>query len=130
MRGVDNSRAFAVYNHHHHHTILTHTHTHAVATPFQEACHNYVRILAKDKRGGVLVCGTNAYRPKCRQYVGDKVYERWPRLTISKLNRRYFQFGEYAQGIEFPGQGLCPYDPTHNSTYVRDGDMIYTGTGE
>uniref|UniRef100_A0A914VET5 Semaphorin-1A n=1 Tax=Plectus sambesii TaxID=2011161 RepID=A0A914VET5_9BILA len=75
----------------------------------KEACHNYVRILAKDNQGGVLVCGTNAYRPKCRQYTGDK-------------------FGEYVQGIEFPGLGLCPYDPTHNSTYVRDGHMIYTGT--
>jgi hypothetical protein len=48
-----------------------------------------------------LVCGTNAYNPKCRYYSNGDEVER-----------------------EFSGKGLCPYDPRHNST------SLYTGKKE
>lgn len=35
----------------------------------EEACQNYIRVLAKKSENGLYVCGTNAYRPRCRQYV-------------------------------------------------------------
>lgn len=76
----------------------------------QDECHNYVRVLAKDGPSEVLVCGTNSFEPKCRQYELEND-------------------GEYAKNYEFQGQGLSPYDPSHNSTFVRDGDMLYAGTG-
>ncbi|KAG8232770.1 hypothetical protein J437_LFUL012909 [Ladona fulva] len=58
--------------------------------------------------GKYLVCGTNSFKPICREYS--------------------FQGGTYTMDKEKPGQALCPYDPQHNSTAVFvDGDL-YTGT--
>ncbi|VDK44696.1 unnamed protein product [Anisakis simplex] len=76
----------------------------------KDACHNFVRVLAKDDRSsGVLVCGTNAFQPMCRQYDREK-------------------YGEYRQTAEFSGLGIAPYDPNYNSTFLRDGDFLYAGT--
>ncbi|MFH4974288.1 hypothetical protein AB6A40_000997 [Gnathostoma spinigerum] len=72
-------------------------------------CHNFVRILTRDAGSNVLVCGTNSYQPLCRQYKNDK-------------------FGEYHQIMEYSGLGIAPYDPTYNSTFLRDGDLLYAGT--
>uniref|UniRef100_A0A915PVP5 Sema domain-containing protein n=1 Tax=Setaria digitata TaxID=48799 RepID=A0A915PVP5_9BILA len=74
-----------------------------------DACHNYVRILAKDDGKGILICGTNAFQPMCRKYEREK-------------------YGEYRQSLEFSGLGIAPYDPSHNSTFLRDGDLLYAGT--
>uniref|UniRef100_A0A914RY84 Sema domain-containing protein n=1 Tax=Parascaris equorum TaxID=6256 RepID=A0A914RY84_PAREQ len=76
---------------------------------FHDACHNFVRVLAKDAASEVLVCGTNAFQPMCRQYDREK-------------------YGEYRQILEFSGLGISPYDPSHNSTFLRDGDVLYAGT--
>ncbi|VDK33229.1 unnamed protein product [Gongylonema pulchrum] len=75
----------------------------------KEACHNYIRVLAKDDGSNVLVCGTNAFQPMCRKYELEK-------------------YGEYRQNLEFSGVGIAPYDPNHNSTFLRDGDLLYAGT--
>uniref|UniRef100_A0A915B0J3 Sema domain-containing protein n=2 Tax=Parascaris univalens TaxID=6257 RepID=A0A915B0J3_PARUN len=75
----------------------------------KDACHNFVRVLAKDAASEVLVCGTNAFQPMCRQYDREK-------------------YGEYRQILEFSGLGISPYDPSHNSTFLRDGDVLYAGT--
>ncbi|VDK76169.1 unnamed protein product [Litomosoides sigmodontis] len=75
----------------------------------KEACHNYVRILAKDDDQSILICGTNAFQPLCRKYEREK-------------------FGEYKQSLELSGLGIAPYDPNHNSTFLRDGDLLYAGT--
>ncbi|CAH1989395.1 unnamed protein product [Acanthoscelides obtectus] len=74
----------------------------------EENCQNYIRILTKTSQGRLLTCGTNAFKPQCREYnIFDKNY------TVEK---------------EKPGQALCPYDPYHNSTAIYvDGDL-YTGT--
>ena len=54
----------------------------------------------------LLVCGTNAYNPKCRYYSrGDK-------------------FGQLKVDKEFSGKGFCPYDPRHNSTAIFAGKHI------
>jgi hypothetical protein len=39
---------------------------------FQDECQNHVRIVAKLSPELLLVCGTHAYRPRCRHY-GFKV---------------------------------------------------------
>uniref|UniRef100_A0A0N5A982 Sema domain-containing protein n=1 Tax=Syphacia muris TaxID=451379 RepID=A0A0N5A982_9BILA len=68
-------------------------------------CHNYIRVLAKDGIKDTLICGTNSYEPKCRRYERESN-------------------GDYGRNVEFQAQGLSPYDPYHNSTYLRDGDMF------
>jgi len=34
----------------------------------QEECQNYIRVIARQPRNRLLVCGTNAFRPFCRTY--------------------------------------------------------------
>ena len=65
-------------------------------------CNNYVRVLAKVSSDTLLVCGTNSYNPRCRNYArnNESVYE------VVK---------------EFSGKGYCPYDPAHNSTSIFTG---------
>jgi hypothetical protein len=61
--------------------------------------------------GKILVCGTNAYKPRCRTY----------HLSAN---------GHYSQaGGEKTGQGICPYDPRHNSTssYVGKSFIVENG---
>ena len=43
-----------------------------------------------------FVCGTNAYKPQCREYVDER--------------------GAYVQREENTGVGVAPYSHTHNST--------------
>ena len=59
----------------------------------------------------MLVCGTNAFSPMCRIYSLDLE-------------------GEYESISELAGNGICPYDPTHNSTalYVAETGELYAGT--
>uniref|UniRef100_A0A0N5AIK0 Sema domain-containing protein n=1 Tax=Syphacia muris TaxID=451379 RepID=A0A0N5AIK0_9BILA len=59
-------------------------------------CHNYIRVFIRQDNGRVLVCGTYAYSPKCREY-----------------EEKSFQ-----QEQQFDGQALSPYDPRHNSTIL------------
>ncbi|KAK4297403.1 hypothetical protein Pmani_030179 [Petrolisthes manimaculis] len=56
----------------------------------------------------ISLCGTNAYNPKCREY---------------KLEE-----GRLSQEREYPGRGLCPFDPSHNSTAVFADGQLYVGT--
>ena len=74
----------------------------------EEICQNYVRILAKTGTNNLLVCGTNAFRPMCRDYL--------------------VQAGNYSVAKERAGQAVCPYDPQHNSTAVYVDGELYTGT--
>ncbi|KAL7639028.1 UNVERIFIED_CONTAM: hypothetical protein RMT77_010562 [Armadillidium vulgare] len=71
-------------------------------------CHNYIRVLAKKSEGEFLVCGTNAYKPTCRDYTlqenGSFTYD------------------------ESSGVGKCPYNPRHNSTFVFADGHLYSGT--
>ena len=71
---------------------------------FQVDCQNYIRVLAKTRERQLLVCGTNAYNPKCRYYSHNE--------THSTVDR------------EFSGKGFCPYDPRHNSTFIYAGKFL------
>ncbi|XP_046404618.1 semaphorin-1A [Ischnura elegans] len=75
----------------------------------EENCQNYIRIITKTGTPGkYLICGTNSFKPICREYS--------------------VQSGTYTVEKEKAGQALCPYDPQQNSTAVFvDGDL-YTGT--
>ncbi len=79
---------------------------------FQLDCHNYIRVLARTVDGRSLICGTNAFAPKCREY-------RYSADDRSFRDRR-----------EFDGQAIAPYDPRHNSTalYLHETGEIYAGT--
>ncbi|XP_065166880.1 semaphorin-1A isoform X2 [Atheta coriaria] len=73
-----------------------------------ENCQNYIRIMARTNQGNLLLCGTNSFKPVCREYG--------------------ILPGNYTMEKEKPGQAVCPYDPHHNSTAIYvDGDL-YTGT--
>ncbi|OXA63939.1 Semaphorin-1A [Folsomia candida] len=75
-----------------------------------ENCQNYIRVLSVTGPGKILVCGTNAYKPRCRYY----------HLSAN---------GHYTQlGAEKTGQGICPYDPRHNSTSAYVDGEVYAGT--
>ena len=74
----------------------------------EEICQNYVRVLAKTGPATLLLCGTNAFKPMCREYAVST--------------------GNYSKISEKNGQALCPYDPQHNSTFVYVDGELYTGT--
>ncbi|XP_022692625.1 semaphorin-1A-like isoform X2 [Varroa jacobsoni] len=98
----------------------------------EEACHNYIRVIAKKAHDRVLVCGTNAYKPKCRDYA---LLPTGKSSGHNSHTQRGASNGEFSLTEEKPGEGLCPYDPNHNSTftfaaplgYRTDGDL-YVGT--
>ena len=76
----------------------------------QDDCQNYIRVLANVNDGELLVCGTNSYNPRCRNYVRSNVT------------------GEMKVAREFSGKGYCPYDPRHNSTSIFADGELYSGT--
>ncbi|XP_029677618.1 semaphorin-1A-like isoform X2 [Formica exsecta] len=73
-----------------------------------DECQNYVRVFGRQGPDRFLVCGTNAYKPLCRQF------------TIKD--------GAYAKKSDMDGLGLCPYDPRHNSTAVFAEGQLYAAT--
>jgi len=77
----------------------------------EEDCHNYIRVLAKKADNTILVCGTNSFKPKCRDY-----------MSIPR------GIADYDIIQEVPAEGLCPYDPHHNSTAVYASGNLFAGT--
>ncbi|XP_059060921.1 semaphorin-1A isoform X1 [Achroia grisella] len=74
----------------------------------EESCQNYIRVLVSLGPGRLLVCGTNSFRPYCREYS--------------------VQRESYHMEREKSGQAVCPYDPEHNSTAVYADGELYSGT--
>ncbi|XP_055922508.1 semaphorin-1A isoform X2 [Eupeodes corollae] len=74
-----------------------------------EDCQNYIRVFARKNDGQIMICGTNSYKPRCRHY------------TVT--NDQTF---DLIKDVE--AQGVCPYSPTHNSTYVYTGSQLYSAT--
>jgi len=74
----------------------------------QAECQNHIRIVVKLSEELLLLCGTHAYKPKCRHYT--------------------FKEGRYMMAKEFEGVGLTPFDPYHNSSYVVADGELYTAT--
>ncbi|XP_055954178.1 semaphorin-1A-like isoform X4 [Argiope bruennichi] len=69
----------------------------------EEECQNYIRVLARKSEDTILVCGTNAFKPMCRNYKQTPT--------------------DYIVTKEQSGEGLCPYDPNHNSTAIFAGPL-------
>lgn len=76
----------------------------------QADCENYIRVLIKTSADEMFVCGTNAYKPKCRSY------------------RRNSDANDYRRVNELDGSGLCPFDPRHNSTALHVDGRFYGAT--
>lgn len=76
----------------------------------RSACQNYISIIQQfsDDPHRYLVCGTNAFKPMCREYADER--------------------GGYVEKSERKGLGLAPFDPGHNSTAVLVGEDLYAGT--
>ena len=79
---------------------------------FQDDCQNYIRVLEvipepRTNGSKLLVCGTNAFNPKCRHYGHEATTGQ---LKVEK---------------EFSGKGFCPYDPRHNSTAIFTGKLYF-----
>jgi len=71
-------------------------------------CQNFIRVIAKTDETRILICGTHAFKPKCRHYK--------------------YKEGSYSMDQEFDGKGLTPYDPDHNSTYLLADGELYSAT--
>lgn len=56
----------------------------------EEACQNYIRVLAKKAENKVFICGTNAYKPKCREYL-ENVSERKKIRWNTKENKSKYK---------------------------------------
>uniref|UniRef100_A0A8D8ZYR5 Semaphorin-1A n=4 Tax=Cacopsylla melanoneura TaxID=428564 RepID=A0A8D8ZYR5_9HEMI len=74
----------------------------------EDNCQNYIRILSRMENNRLLVCGTNSFKPLCREYE--------------------IKTGAYTLEKEKAGQAMCPYDPNHNSTAIFVDNELYTGT--
>ncbi|XP_008548489.1 semaphorin-1A isoform X2 [Microplitis demolitor] len=74
----------------------------------EDDCQNYVRVFGRQGPNKFIACGTNAYKPQCKQFVRTN--------------------GSYVGSGESDGLGLCPYDPQHNSTAVFAGGQLYAAT--
>lgn len=111
-------------------------------------CQNYIRVFARIDDHKVMVCGTNSYKPLCRRYKNGQ-----GNLLVSSSNEEESvesdslsttsesiialssstevdssisknSSGETFELIEeFDGQGRCPYNPTHNSSYIFTGSV-------
>lgn len=76
-------------------------------------CQNYLRVFVKgvgsDRKN--LICGTNSYKPRCR-YVDFNNNEEEPADTVREVE----------------AQGVSPYDPIQNYTYIYTDGQLYSAT--
>ncbi|CDW52935.1 Semaphorin-1A [Trichuris trichiura] len=77
----------------------------------EENCHNFIRLLFKQPKSRLIVCGTNAFQPACRQY-------------------RISSTGEYQIVKDIDGIAVVPFDPRQNTTavYLSESDELYSAT--
>ncbi|KAL3102484.1 hypothetical protein niasHS_001226 [Heterodera schachtii] len=68
-------------------------------------CHNFIRVAIQLSNGQVLVCGTHAFSPQCRQY------------EFSQSESRFMERSQ------FNGQGISPYDPRQNATFAYSNEL-------
>jgi hypothetical protein len=79
-------------------------------------CNNFLRVIESyDERGDTfLLCGTNAYSPKCRRY------------QASYLNGRI----TFTEGDTMDGRRMCPYGPEQSGVarLTLEDESLYTAT--
>jgi len=82
----------------------------------ENRCNNYLRVIESyDRRGNELIlCGTNAYKPRCRKYE-------------TSLEDGRVMFTDKG---EFDGRSMCPYGPEQSGvSLVNSQDRsLYTAT--
>ncbi|XP_050414612.1 semaphorin-1A [Patella vulgata] len=76
----------------------------------KEECQNYIRVLVPKNTMDLFVCGTNAFRPRCRTY--------------RKNSEGKYEF----KGKEEEGIAKCPFDPKQNSTSIYVDGKFYSAT--
>uniref|UniRef100_A0AC35TJ43 Sema domain-containing protein n=1 Tax=Rhabditophanes sp. KR3021 TaxID=114890 RepID=A0AC35TJ43_9BILA len=75
-----------------------------------EECHNYIRVVSRQPRTTkLLICGTNSFKPLCR-VIEERITENAIKL------------------FQFSGVGIVSYDPLYQTTFVRDGDLMYASS--
>lgn len=114
-------------------------------------CQNYIRVFARVDDQKVMVCGTNSYKPLCRRYKNGVAGSMVPSSsheddsvevdlsTTSEISAALSTSTENDASLpknssgetfelieEFDGQGRCPYNPTHNSSYIFTGNFKNT----
>ncbi|KAJ8278909.1 hypothetical protein COCON_G00059750 [Conger conger] len=72
----------------------------------EDECRNFMRVLLS-RRGGLFVCGTNAFNPLCANYTGD---------TLEMV------------GEAVSGMARCPYDPKHANVALFAEGNLFTAT--
>lgn len=111
-------------------------------------CQNYIRVFARIDENKIMVCGTNSYKPLCRRYknglgislvpsaspeddsietdvstTSENISAALSSSTENEANSSKGSSEEIFEMIEeFDGQGRCPYNPTHNSSYIFTGE--------
>ncbi|KAH8394915.1 hypothetical protein KR222_010444, partial [Zaprionus bogoriensis] len=88
-------------------------------------CHNYLRVHARLADGQILLCGTNSYKPRCRHYAPADQSMDAVDASASAAGGNSMRY-EITRDVE--AQGLCPYSPAHNSTYVFADGHLYSAT--
>lgn len=82
-------------------------------------CQNYIRVYARVSDTKIMICGTNSYKPLCRYYNKPA-----PVFSSTSSGAASTE-DDIETGLELvneiEAQGRCPYNPTHNSTYVFTG---------
>lgn len=108
-------------------------------------CQNYIRVFARIDDNKIMVCGTNSYKPLCRRYkngVGSQLISSSEESvevdlsTTSEISAALSTSTETDASLpknssgetfelieEIDGQGRCPYNPTHNSSYIFTGNL-------
>uniref|UniRef100_A0A8C5DJB5 Sema domain-containing protein n=1 Tax=Gouania willdenowi TaxID=441366 RepID=A0A8C5DJB5_GOUWI len=72
----------------------------------QDECRNFIKVLLS-RRGGLFLCGTNAFNPLCASYTAD---------TLEKV------------GDTVSGMARCPYDPRHANVALFAEGNLFTAT--
>ncbi|XP_060709905.1 semaphorin-7A-like [Hemiscyllium ocellatum] len=71
-------------------------------------CQNVIMVLQRFNRTHLLLCGTNAWNPKCWSLING---------TLSEINN----------GRGYPiGRGVCPFSPKHGFTSLVEGEKLYS----
>lgn len=119
-------------------------------------CQNYIRVYSRLDDHTISVCGTNSFKPLCRTYktgngdtngsidnetirndtqnittdTSDDALlttmigsEMPPIQSDDPLNGNFYKILN-----EVDGQGRCPYNPTHNSSYIFTDGQLYSAT--
>lgn len=84
-------------------------------------CQNYIRVYARVSDKQIMMCGTNSYKPLCRYYSKTAVQPE--EVDVDGSGNSALSSLEMTNEIE--AQGRCPYNPTHNSTYVFTGNILF-----